>query len=150
MRKFGLVYDILILERQLPEAIAFVDRHREQPFVLDHLAKPKVAKNELQPWADRIRDLARRENVVCKVSGLVTEASWKDWSDAQILPYLDTVLEAFGPRRLMFGSDWPVCLVATTYAGWWETVEHWAAKLTSDEREWIFGNTAVQAYGLLS
>jgi L-fuconolactonase len=148
LRKFGLVYDILIFERQLPQAIEFVDRHPDQPFVLDHLAKPKVAAKELRPWDQRIRELGRRENVVCKVSGLVTEANWKNWTDAQLRPYLDTVLDAFGPRRLMFGSDWPVCLLATSYAGWYETVERWAAALTSDERSWLFGKTAAKAYGI--
>jgi L-fuconolactonase len=78
----------------------------------------------------------------------VTEAAWKDWSAAQLAPYLDTVLEAFGPRRLMFGSDWPVCLVATTYAGWQETIERWAEPLTSDERSWLFGESAAKAYGI--
>jgi L-fuconolactonase len=150
LRKFKLVYDVLIFERQLPQAIAFVDRHPEQSFVLDHLAKPKAASQELQPWADRVRELARRENVVCKVSGLVTEAIWNDWSEAQLGPYLDVVVDAFGPRRLMFGSDWPVCLLATSYARWVGTVERWAAKLADEERVWLFGQTAARIYGLSS
>jgi L-fuconolactonase len=148
LRRFELVYDILIYERQLPQAIAFVDRHPNQPFVLDHLAKPLAAKNELEPWAARIRELARRESVMCKVSGLATESSWNHWDLEQLRPYLDTVLEAFGPRRLMFGSDWPVCLIATTYSRWHKTIEQWAQPLTGDERTWLFGKSAATAYNI--
>jgi L-fuconolactonase len=148
LRRFGLVYDILVFERQLPQTIPFVDLHPNQSFVVDHLAKPLVAKRLQQPWGERMRELARRENVTCKVSGLVTEAAWNDWSEEQLRPYLDAVLDAFGPERLMFGSDWPVCLLRTTYAGWHETIERWAEPLTTEEKSWLFGKTAVKAYKL--
>ena len=116
----GLVYDILIFERQLPQAIELVDRHPSQTFVLDHVAKPRIKENVFEPWNRNIRELARRPNVFCKLSGMVTEADWIGWSEDQLRPYVHAVLEAFGPRRLMFGSDWPVCLVASSYAGWME------------------------------
>lgn len=144
----GLVYDILIFERQLEEAIRFVDRHPNQTFVLDHIAKPKIAAAELEPWRTNLRELARRQNVSCKVSGLVTEAHWSDWNLEALRPYLETVLDAFGPSRLMAGSDWPVCLVASSYAGWWEVLRTYFAGLSEDEQAEIFGQTASRIYRL--
>ena len=108
----GLVYEILIYERHLPHTIEFVDEHPEQVFVLDHMAKPLIAAGRMEPWASRMRELGQRENVWCKVSGMVTEAEWTAWMPETLKPYLDVVVEAFGPERLMAGSDWPVCLVA--------------------------------------
>jgi L-fuconolactonase len=148
LRDFGLVYDILIFERQLAASIEFVDRHPQQVFVLDHIAKPRIGDGAIEPWRANIRELARRENVFCKVSGMVTEADWKTWNEEQLRPYFDAVLEAFGPKRLMFGTDWPVCLVACGYARWAELVRKFAAGLSPDEREWLFGKTAALAYGL--
>ena len=144
----GLVYDILIYERQLSEAVAFVDRHPQQVFVLDHVAKPRIRDGALEPWAQEIRRLAQRPQVFCKVSGMVTEAHLVSWREEQLRPYWDVVLEAFGPRRLMFGSDWPVCLVACGYARWHDLVRGWAAGLSEDEQAEIFGVTAWRAYGL--
>jgi len=115
LRDHNLVYDVLILERQLEESIRFVDRHSDQPFVLDHIAKPQIKIDQLEPWRRNIQELSKRDNITCKISGMVTEADYNDWTEDQLLPYLDTVLEAFGPDRLMFGSDWPVCLVACGY-----------------------------------
>jgi len=148
LAKHGLVYDILIYERQLPQAIQFVDRHPQQAFVLDHFGKPQVKHSVVEPWREHIRQLAERENVVCKVSGLTTEADWQSWTESQLSVYLETVLEAFGPRRLMFGSDWPVCLLATTYASWYELVQRQFAGLSADEQSRIFGQTAVDVYNL--
>jgi L-fuconolactonase len=145
---YGLVYDILIYEQHLPQAIEFVDRHPNQIFVLDHLAKPRVKERVIEPWRTHIRRMAERENVYCKLSGLVTEADWKGWTDGELAVYLDTVLEAFGPRRLMFGSDWPVCLLASSYATWYEVVSRYCEKLSFDEQDRIFGGTAVEAYRL--
>lgn len=144
----GLVYDLLLFERQLPEAIEFVDRHPNQRFVLDHVAKPLIAKGEMEPWATRIRELSRRENVSCKLSGMVTEARWENWSRETLEPYMDQVFEAFGPKRLMFGSDWPVCLVASSYEGWYQTVRSYCASLSADEQAWVFGRSVEQAYRL--
>src|SRR5271170_1954217 len=102
----GLVYDILIYERHLPQTIDFVDEHPEQVFVLDHIAKPLIASGQLEPWATRMRELGKRENVWCKLSGMVTEAKWSEWTPETLKPYLDVAVEAFGPERLMAGSDW--------------------------------------------
>ena len=148
LRPLGLVYDLLIFERHLPTAIEFVDRHPGQVFVLDHIAKPRIKDNLIEPWAQNIRELARRPNVYCKVSGMVTEADYTRWTEAQLRPYFDTVLAAFGPARLMFGTDWPVCLVAASYARWHALVRGWTATLTAAEQARIFGGTAVVAYGL--
>jgi L-fuconolactonase len=148
LREFGLVYDILILERQLPATIEFADLHPEQVFVLDHIAKPKIKTGELEPWRANLIELGKRQNVYCKISGLVTEADFTAWTEAQLQPYLDTVLEAFGPQRLMFGSDWPVCRVACDYKRWVELVGRFIAKLSADEQARIMGGTAIEAYGL--
>jgi L-fuconolactonase len=144
----GLVYDILIVARQLAEATRFVDRHPHQSFVLDHIAKPDMLHDGFGPWNTAIRNLARRPNVVCKLSGMVTETGWRTWSPAELEPYFRTVLEAFGPSRLMFGSDWPVLTVACTYANWAHTVDTWLAPLTPGERAAIEGETATRVYHL--
>jgi L-fuconolactonase len=144
----SLVYEILIYERQLRESIAFVDRHPRQQFVLDHIAKPKIAAGEIESWAQSIRELSRRENVVCKLSGMVTEADWKQWRDEDLTPYVDVVLDAFDSQRLMWGSDWPVCLVASSYERWVKFVEQSISKLSDDEQADILGRTAARTYGL--
>ena len=141
----GLVYDVLIFERQLTEATRFVDRHPHQSFVLDHIAKPRIAEAQLEPWRTQIRELALRPNVVCKLSGMVTEAG-PEWTEESLRPYFDTVVEAFGPHRLMAGSDWPVCLTASGYAQWWQTLRSYFAHFTATEREAIFGGTAASVY----
>jgi L-fuconolactonase len=143
-----LVYDILILERQLPQAIEFVDRHPNQVFVLDHVAKPRIRDNVISPWRENIVKLARRENVYCKISGMVTEADYHAWTPQQLEPYVDLVLDCFGARRLMFGSDWPVCLVATGYANWVNLVRGFIAELSPSEQSEIMGGTARRAYTL--
>ena len=144
----GLVYDVLIFERHLPQTLEFVDRHPDQVFVLDHVAKPRIREGSFATWRDRIRELARRPRIYCKISGMVTEADWVDWNEADLLPYLDVVLDAFGPSRVMFGSDWPVCLVATSYLRWARLVAGFAAALGETERDRILGGTAAEAYGL--
>lgn len=148
LREFELVYDILIYERHLPGAIEFVDCHPNQRFVLDHLAKPRVKDKKLEPWQTNIRRLAERENVFCKLSGLTTEADWNNWTERELSVYLETVLDAFGPRRVMFGSDWPVCLLATSYERWHDVVMRFCERLSPGERGRIFGGTAIEVYGL--
>jgi L-fuconolactonase len=146
-----LTYDILILERHLPQTIDFVDRHPHQLFILDHIAKPRIAAAELHPWATRLCKLAERPNVLCKVSGLVTEAEWQSEagiSPETFKPYLDTVVAAFTPARLLAASDWPVCLVATTYPEWWQVLRAYFAPFTSSEQAAIFGGNATAAYKL--
>jgi L-fuconolactonase len=144
----GLVYDILIYERQLPQAIEFVDEHPEQVFVLDHIAKPMIAAGVMAPWTQRMRELGQRENVWCKVSGMVTEADWSEWNAETLRPYLDVVVEAFGVGRLMAGSDWPVCLVACEYGRWFEVLRDYFGGFSEVERDAVFGGTAVDVYGL--
>ena len=152
LSRSGLAYDLLILsgtmEWQMVETIAFVDRHPRQSFVLDHVGKPCIAKQVLEPWATHLRELARRENVTCKISGMVTEADRAGWTLASLRPYLDTVVEAFGPERLMAGSDWPVCLVASSYGQWWRTLEAYFAGFSEEERTAIFGDVAARVYRL--
>jgi L-fuconolactonase len=148
LKDVGLVYDLLIFERHLPQTIEFVDRHPNQIFVLDHIAKPRIKVNITQPWMKEIHKLAERPNIYCKLSGLVTEADYDHWTDEGLRPYFDVVLEAFGPGRLMFGSDWPVCLVASSYEQWFATVSRWTGQLSLSEQEQIFGGAAAAAYGL--
>ena len=116
--------------------------------MLDHIAKPRIRDGAISPWRERMRELARRPSVWCKLSGVVTEADWAGWTPAGIRPYLDTALEAFGPKRVMWGSDWPVCLVACDYGRWRRTVEEATAGLTASEREGILGGNATAAYRL--
>ncbi len=148
LRGSGLVYEVLIYEHQLPQTIEFVDRHPDQVFVLDHIAKPRIRERVLEPWAGRMRDLARRENVSCKLSGMVTEADWNGWTLEGLRPYLDVVVEAFGPQRLMVGSDWPVCLVACGYAQWFGVLEEYFAGFSTQERDAVFAGNAARVYGL--
>ncbi|MEM7305579.1 MAG: amidohydrolase family protein [Planctomycetota bacterium] len=145
----GLIYDVLIYPRQLPAAVRFVERFPDQPFVLDHLAKPLIRDGAMEPWASLVAELARSPNVSCKVSGLVTEAHWRAWTPEELVPYLDVALEAFGPERLLYGSDWPVCLLASGYGRMFAATEDWAERrLSAQERVALFGGNAARVYGL--
>ena len=148
LKPLNLAYDILIFERHLPQTIEFVDQHPEQIFILDHIAKPRIADSLFEPWNRNIRELAKRENVYCKLSGMVTEANWTDWNKTQLKIYASTVLEAFGAERTMFGSDWPVCLVANGYQRWVNVVENFIEQLSPPEQNRVFGETAAEAYRL--
>jgi L-fuconolactonase len=148
LKQFDLRYDILIFERHLPQTIQFVDRHPDQVFILDHVAKPLIRDRVFSPWRENMRELARRSNVYCKVSGMVTEADWHTWSDKVVSPYIEAVVEAFTPNRLMFGSDWPVMTLASSYGRWMATIQSAIAQLSVTEKERILGGTAVEAYGL--
>ncbi len=148
LRETGLRYDILIFERHLPAAIEFVDRHPNQTFILDHVAKPRIKDKILAPWDRSMRELAKRQNVYCKLSGMITEADPKHWTPAGLQPYIDVVLAAFGPLRIMYGSDWPVMLLAGDYARWYGTVTNAIAKLSKAEQDRIMGGTAAEAYGI--
>ncbi|MEY4546886.1 MAG: hypothetical protein RL685_3081 [Pseudomonadota bacterium] len=144
----GLSFDLMLWPPQLASVSAFVDRHPHQVFILDHFAKPYIREGQLEPWRSQLRELARRPNVYCKVSGLATEADWQAWQPEHLAPYLDAALEAFSPRRLMFGSDWPVCTLATGYVRWAETIATWASALSDAERDRILGGTALEVYRL--
>jgi L-fuconolactonase len=144
----GLVYDLLVRTRELPAAVTVVREMPEARFVLDHLAKPPFVSGDLSAWTPLVRELARSQNVVAKLSGLVTEADWHTWTAATLQPAVDVALEAYGPSRLMFGSDWPVCLVAATYQQVFETAQTLTAALSDHERQQVFGETATRTYGL--
>jgi L-fuconolactonase len=148
MQGSGLVYDLLVRAQQLPQTIEFVDEYPDQVFVLDHMAKPQVGAGAMEPWAANIRELGLRENVWCKVSGLATEADWKNWNLETLRPYLDVAVDAFGPERLTVGSDWPVCLLATGYAKWFDVLREYFAGFSETERNAIFGGNAVNVYQL--
>lgn len=145
---FGLTYDLLLYPQQLPAATEFVGRFPEQPFVLDHLAKPRIKAGELDPWRHDLRALAAHGHVLCKLSGLVTEAAWQGWKRSDFTPYLETALETFGAKRLMFGSDWPVCTLAAEYADVVGIVTDFLAGLTASERDAILGGNAARFYAL--
>ncbi|MGG2463356.1 amidohydrolase family protein [Streptomyces sp. RGM 3693] len=144
----GLVYDLLVTPRELPAAQAAVRALPELSFVLDHAAKPAVAHGGWQPWADALTALATLPNVTCKLSGLVTEADWSAWRPPQILPYARHALDVFGPDRVMFGSDWPVCTLAAGYGDVVALAEAATDHLTAPERAAVFGGTATRVYGL--
>jgi L-fuconolactonase len=148
LRQFALTYDLLIYPRQLPAAIELVRHFPEQPFVLDHIAKPSIKAGTLEPWRQQIRELAQAKNVLCKISGMVTEADPAAWKPSDFHPYLDTVFEAFGPDRLMFGSDWPVCLLAATYGQVCRLVEDFTRALPPAAQEGIWGKNAARFYGV--
>jgi L-fuconolactonase len=141
-------YDLLVVQDQLPSTVKFVDRHPNQVFILDHIGKPELKSNIPPEWAKEIHSLAERPNVYCKISGFVTEVRELTWNDGLLRPYFETVLEAFGPRRLMFGSDWPVLLARTGYRPWQNGVMQWLAPLSAPEREAISASTARQVYSL--
>jgi L-fuconolactonase len=143
----GLVYELLTLPHQLPAAIGAARQLPGTKFVLDHCSKPPITTGELEPWATRLRELAALPNVTCKVSGLVTEAS-KDWTVHDLRPYVETVLDAFGPDRLMFGSDWPVCLLHASYAQVVEATEELLGGLSETEQDAVWGGTAARVYGI--
>jgi L-fuconolactonase len=144
--RHGLTYDILVYARQLPAAVALARRLPDQPFVVDHVAKPEIRAGRLEGWREGIRDLAALPHVTCKLSGIVTEAHWDRWTPADLRPFLEVVLEAFGPARLMIGSDWPVCLLAADYAAVIGLVGDFIATLSADEQAAILGGTAARFY----
>lgn len=149
LRDTGLVYDLLVYARQLPAAIEFVDRHPEQSFVLDHIGKPTIRGATVDPdWERLFRELARRERVSCKFSGVVTEVCDDAWDLDTIGRYWDVALDAFAPNRLMFGSDWPVCLLRVEYETWLQSVQTLATELSPNERSDLFGGTATRVYRL--
>ena len=148
LRAHGLVYDLLLFPKHLSRASALVAELPEQPFVLDHIAKPFIRDGVVSPWREDLRRLASFPNVTCKLSGMVTEARWKDWRPTDMHPYLDAVLEAFGPSRLMIGSDWPVCLLAGDYDRTLSVVVDWTSRLSAAERDGVLGGNATRVYAL--
>ena len=146
--KAGLAFDLLVRTRELPFAIAVARRHSGLRFVLDHLGKPPIRAGEFEPWSGLLGELASLPNVSAKLSGLVTEADWASWDAATIAPVVGRALETFGPGRLMFGSDWPVCLLAASYQGVVDLARVTLAGLTPDELAAVFGGAANEVYRL--
>jgi L-fuconolactonase len=148
LQGFGFTYDILIYPHQLRSARELVARFANQPFVLDHLAKPYIKQGLIDKWKQDLQALARHDNVLCKVSGMVTEADWEYWDRDDLRPYLDAAFEAFGPDRLMFGSDWPVCLVAASYEQWVGVLEAYLSEFSDSEKAKFWGENARRFYRL--
>lgn len=145
---YDFTYDILIYHHQLEQANQFVKLFPEQKFVLDHIAKPDIKSGEYALWQTNIKKLALHQNVYCKISGMVTEGEWKDWKISDFKIYLDTVVKAFGTDRLMYGSDFPVCLLAATYEEQLNIVQAYFSEFTTLEKKKIMGENAVKFYGL--
>ena len=147
LSRYSLCYDVLIFEKHLPQTMLFVDQHPNLSMVIDHIAKPRIQLNNFDhTWAKNMQSLAERENVTCKLSGMVTEVINNKWNYAVLKPYFDVILEVFGPDRIMFGSDWPVCLLQSTYNKWVETVATFISPLTISEQSAIMGGTAERIY----
>lgn len=148
LEKYGAVYDILIFPHQLGATLEFVKKFPDQKFVIDHIAKPYIKDGFFEGWAILIQEIAKHENVFCKISGMITEADYKNWTPQQIHPYMELVLGAFGPDRCMYGSDWPVCLVAGDYARVKELTADFISDLSPTEQAAIMGRNAMEFYGL--
>lgn len=146
--EYGLTFDILTKPPQLAAAVEMVKQSPQNTFVLDHISKPYIAKSQIQPWADQISEIASHENVFVKVSGLFTEADWHNWNHQTFAPYLDHILNTFTPARMMFGSDWPVCLLAATYADTINLMEEFVKEFSVSEQESFWANNARRAYKL--
>jgi len=142
------VYDILIFPDQLGYTYQFVKTFGGHRFVVDHIAKPDIKNKGIEKWANGIKAIGKHENVWCKVSGMVTEADWQNWTEDDFKPYLDTVFEAFGTNRVMFGSDWPVCNVAGGYEKMISIVKNYTSRLSADEQARFWGLNAVECYKL--
>jgi L-fuconolactonase len=149
LKQFDLAYDILIFPNQLPAAIELVNLFPEQRFVLDHIAKPVIREGLMEPWKTQITELAKAPNVMCKISGMVTEAKWGEWKQEDFGPYLDAVAKAFGMDRLMYGSDWPVCLLAAEYNQAHDLVEGWLRSCPSSHVENVLGGLAARFYKIV-
>lgn len=148
LKNYNLTYDILIFPDQLGYANQFVKAFPDQKFVIDHIAKPDIKHRNIDKWAKAIRSLGQHENVFCKISGMITEAEWEGWTISDFNPYLDVVFEAFGTKRVMFGSDWPVCNLAGGYDQVMLMLKHYISKLSATEQESFWGLNAINFYKL--
>ena len=148
LQQYGFTYDVLIFPDQLRYAEQLAFAFPDQPFVLDHMAKPYIKEGKIAEWKRDIKAVAKHENVSCKVSGMVTEADWKSWKKADFTPFMDAVVEAFGTDRLLYGSDWPVCLVAATYQEVLEVVQDYFSAFSKEEQDAVFGGNATRFYNL--
>ncbi len=145
---YKFTYDLLIYPHQLEEAIRFVRHTGDQPIVIDHLAKPYIPRGEITDWKKHMKELAVHPQVYCKLSGLVTEADWNNWKQTDFKPYLEVALDCFGATRLMFGSDWPVCLLAASYQQVVDLIKNFITPLSEEEKKAIMGENAIRFYNL--
>jgi L-fuconolactonase len=148
LAKYNYTYDLLIYASQLKEAKEFISNHSTQPIVIDHLAKPNIKEGEWESWKKDINEIAQYPNVYCKISGMTTEANLNSWTIGTLKPYIDIAVEAFGTDRIMFGSDWPVCLLASSYSKWLETLQNYFNTFSIDEQASFFANNAIKFYKL--
>ncbi len=144
----GLTYDILVRDRELPAALDLVRNLPDQRYVVDHIAKPSIKNREIEPWSSLMKPLAQFPTVWVKVSGMIEEDDWQRWAPDDLRPYVQRLLEWFGPERLIFGSNWPVCLLAGSYAQVFDALVHALGDIPSGDRDCIFGLNAIEAYRL--
>jgi L-fuconolactonase len=148
LRAFGYTYDILIFAAHLPNTLTFVQKLSNQPFVIDHIAKPNIKTGEIESWKKQFSKVAAFENVYCKISGMVTEAAWSAWKQEDFTQYLDAVVECFGTNRIMYGSDWPVCTLAASYEAQYGIVKDYFSSFSKSEQDLFFGGNAIRFYNL--
>ncbi|HVT86811.1 MAG TPA: amidohydrolase family protein [Chitinophagaceae bacterium] len=148
LKNFNYTYDILIFPVHLSNTLQLVRQFPDQPFVIDHIAKPMIHKHEISEWKKGLIPLASLQNVYCKISGMVTEAHWKNWTKEDFTPYLETIVELFGSKRILYGSDWPVCTLSASYAETYGIVKSYFEKFSVDEQDDFFGMNAKRFYHL--
>jgi L-fuconolactonase len=148
LQQFNFTYDILIYPKHLAAALDLVRQFPAQKFVIDHVAKPHIKDGKIDEWKAGMQALSQQQNVYCKISGMVTEAEWKNWTAGQLQPYIDAVVECFGIDRIMYGSDWPVCLVASSYTRWLQTVKDYFSSYSAEEQEKVYSSNAIKFYNL--
>jgi L-fuconolactonase len=148
LKKFDFTYDVLIYENQLKEALEFVNYFPAQKFIIDHCAKPAIRDKSITEWKKWMREISKRKNIFCKVSGLITEAKWNRWDEKDLYPYLDAAFECFGTERLVFGSDWPVMLLSGNYSSWKKLLENYMIAFSAEEKEKVFTQNAIDFYKL--
>lgn len=148
LSRYNFTYDILIYPNQIDEATNFVKQFPDQKFVVDHLAKPVIRNGEFEYWSEKMKILSQYPNVYCKLSGMVTEAKWNAWHNQDFIPYIDEIVNHFGTDRLMYGSDWPVCLLSATYGSQLKVVADYFLSFSQNEQSKIFGDNACRFYSL--
>ena len=148
LKNYGYTYDILIFAAHLPNTLEFIKALPNQPLVIDHIAKPNIKNGEIETWKKQIKEVAAFENISCKISGMVTEADWQNWKKEDFTKYLDVVVEAFGTKRIMYGSDWPVCTLAAKYQEQYNIVKDYFSSFSATEQNAFFGENAIQFYNL--
>lgn len=148
LKYYDYTYDLLIFPVHLPNTLHLVQQFSDQSFVIDHIAKPRIREHEIEEWKKQLKPVASLPNVYCKISGMVTETYWKKWKREDFVPYMDTIVELFGTKRILYGSDWPVCTLSATYAETYGIVQNYFEKFSVDEQDDFFGLNAKRFYQL--